>query len=231
MKPNTECANCGKKFHRYESAKKLHRRRFCSTDCYNELRGRIKTDQEIKSRYRLSKTNGSYTFDHRAIVEKALGKPLPPKCEIHHVNGNGLDNSPGNLVLCENHAYHYLLHSRAKTLAESGHADWKRCAGCGEYDAVENLRVYKRSAWHAECQKRNSRAYNVANREKIAARCRKYRDANREKISERARKYHADNREKRNAKNREYRANNSEELRMKDRERYRAKKAQAEVQV
>ena len=50
--------------------------------------------------------------EHIVIAEKVLGKPLPPKAEIHHVDSNCSNNKNSNLVICENHSYHFLLHKR-----------------------------------------------------------------------------------------------------------------------
>lgn len=85
-------------------------------------------------------SNG-YVLEHVVVAEAALGKPLPAHAVIHHVNRNRQDNRPSNLVICEDHAYHRLLHRRADMLEECGHADWLRCTYCHQPDAPERLSV------------------------------------------------------------------------------------------
>lgn len=58
----------------------------------------------------------TYSGPSHAIALKALGKPLPFNACIHHVNGKHWDNRNCNLVICENNAYHMLLHSRTAWL-------------------------------------------------------------------------------------------------------------------
>lgn len=62
-----------------------------------------------------SNVNG-YVREHIYIAEKALGKPLPPGAVIHHVNETKADNGPGNLVICQDEAYHRLLHKRMRAI-------------------------------------------------------------------------------------------------------------------
>jgi len=102
-------------------------------------------------------SNG-YAFDHILIVERVLGKSLPEKAEIHHVNENKIDNSNANLVLCEDNAYHTLLHQRKRAYLACGHAHWRKCLFCKKYDDPENLYIDSRNApYHRECMNKNRR--------------------------------------------------------------------------
>jgi hypothetical protein len=69
--------------------------------------------------------------EQRIIVYNAIGKPLPPKAEIHHVDLNRSNNQNTNLVVCENRAYHHLLHVRKRVLDAGGNPSTdKICAHC-----------------------------------------------------------------------------------------------------
>jgi hypothetical protein len=57
-----------------------------------------------------------YVREHVLVAERALGKFLPPGAMVHHVNEVKADNRGANLVICENHAYHQLLHRRMRKL-------------------------------------------------------------------------------------------------------------------
>jgi hypothetical protein len=88
--------------------------------------------------YQMARSRGRTVTAHRAVVEDALGKPLPAGAVIHHVDGNGLNNRPSNLVVCQDQEYHRLLHRRAKALKACGNPTWRRCSKCGKWSPPED---------------------------------------------------------------------------------------------
>src|SRR3990167_1231350 len=70
--------------------------------------------------------------EHVYIAEKVLGKALPEKAEVHHSNKDGCDNRNQNLVICEDHAYHMLLHVRQRVVGMGGDPNNDLCcSSCG----------------------------------------------------------------------------------------------------
>src|SRR5574343_611255 len=93
---------------------------------------------------------------HILVAEKALGKYLPLRAVVHHVDGNGLNNENNNLVVCENTQYHWLLHMRARAYYACGNANWKKCTKCHSYSPIDNLiasRKKKGGYYHKNCKK------------------------------------------------------------------------------
>lgn len=71
--------------------------------------------------------------EHIVVAEKALGKPIPASVIIHHHNGIRSDNRNTNLVICENHAYHVLIHARLRVFRMGFDPDlFKYCGSCGQ---------------------------------------------------------------------------------------------------
>lgn len=93
------------------------------------------------------------TFMHKRIAEKILRKPLPPKAQVHHCDGDALNNQRSNLVICEDAAYHKLLHKRIDALEACDHADWRKCRYCNKYDNLENLSIERngKNPYHKKC--------------------------------------------------------------------------------
>ena len=100
--------------------------------------------------------------EHIEMAERAIGKPLPPGVEVHHVNEIKSDNRPWNLVVCPDRAYHQLLHVRTAALDACGNADWRRCAYCRVHDDLMRLGYDKFRHFHPACR----RAYQQRGRDR-----------------------------------------------------------------
>lgn len=105
---------------------------------------------------------------HRVIAERALGRPLPPGAEVHHVDGDKGNYSRGNLVICPNHAYHRLLHMRAEAHSACGHYHWRKCCRCGSWGdpASEDMTVTNNIAYHKRCNAQHQKNLRDARRAK-----------------------------------------------------------------
>lgn len=88
--------------------------------------------------------------EHVLIAEIALGKRLPRGVHVHHVDLNDTNNHNGNLVVCQDAAYHSLLHLRTKALGTCGHADWYKCYLCKGYSPREEMCLARRGAGRTE---------------------------------------------------------------------------------
>lgn len=113
-------------------------------------------------------SGSGYVLEHLALAFKALGKPLPEGAEVHHVNGKKADNRPQNLVVCQDHEYHHLLHLRQQALRDCGNASLRRCTYCGQYDDPSNMYIRPRqSARHRSCATKADTARDVRTLERL----------------------------------------------------------------
>jgi len=84
-----------------------------------------------------------YNLRSRITAERALGKPLPPGAQVHHVDGDKRNDAPGNLVICQDQKYHHLLHVRGRVVARGG--DPNRQQWCGRCKAVRPKVVFNKN--------------------------------------------------------------------------------------
>lgn len=96
---------------------------------------------------------------HTLVATAALGHALPPKAEVHHVNEDKMDNSNHNLVICQDRAYHLLLHARARVKRHGGNPNTQ--AICSHCHIVKDREFFSRSRsswtgrsrWCRECNR------------------------------------------------------------------------------
>jgi len=99
-----------------------------------------------------SRSSNTYVREHIVLAEKALGKPLPEGAQVHHVNQKKADNGGGNIVICQDDAYHKLIEKRARALQACGHATWLKCPFCKQYDNPTKMFLNAKGyAYHRKC--------------------------------------------------------------------------------
>src|SRR5882672_9312237 len=97
-------------------------------------------------------------FEHVRIAESALGKLLPEKAVVHHIDGNRKNNNPNNLVVCPDQEYHFLLHKRQEALEGCGNPDYRKCRLCFKFDDIPNMVPTGDGRYfHRECSRRSAR--------------------------------------------------------------------------
>jgi len=102
-------------------------------------------------------TKGGYVRIHRLQAEKAIGKILPLTIPVHHY-------SETQLVICQDHTYHKLLHVRTRAYRACGHASWKKCPYCKRHDSTENMIIRKMGKYIGYAHQKCKRQYE-ANRQ------------------------------------------------------------------
>ena len=132
------------------------------------------------------------------VAEKAMGKHLPNKAVVHHYNEIRDNDQNKNLVVCEDQAYHILLHKRQRAYSACGHANWLKCKFCKQYDDPKNLSIRPNgSGVHKKCQNKARLEYVDRHRDEVNKKQReygkKYRLENREKIRENWKKWYDKN--------------------------------------
>lgn len=115
------CENCGKEYWNLTRISK-----YCSKECQRQ--GRIGRKSPLYKQgyfvdeYRFVLTgSGGYVEEHRKIVEDAIGRKLNRSENIHHINGDKLDNRIDNLALlsrADHTRIHHFLKGNGKLTQE-----------------------------------------------------------------------------------------------------------------
>lgn len=71
--------------------------------------------------YMKEKTPKGWMFQHRAVMERAIGRPLRSDEQVHHINGDRADNRLENLQL---------------RVGNHGSGQVLKCTACGGTDLV-----------------------------------------------------------------------------------------------
>lgn len=103
-------------------------------------------------------------LEQTIVAEAALGHRLPRGAVVHHINQNPVDNRPRNLVLCENRAYHLLLHARLRAIRATGDPNRRPCVFCGRYEPREMVPRTPKGQFHRECCNQYRRRRRLAGR-------------------------------------------------------------------
>lgn len=56
-----------------------------------------------------------YAYEHRLVAEQKVGRALLPGEQVHHIDGNKLNNDPSNLEVIESIAHHRVYHRTVGT--------------------------------------------------------------------------------------------------------------------
>lgn len=110
-----------------------------------------------KQRHPRANANG-YVLEHLLVAERALGRPLSLEMEVHHVNEITSDNRGTNLVICEDLAYHKLLHRRMRAYRATGNPNSWKCKYCKQWGLDLYVKPLDRGAYHPACANADNRA-------------------------------------------------------------------------
>ena len=99
------------------------------------------------------RAQGGYVAEHILVAEQALGKLLPSAAHVHHVNEKRAENHKNNLVICQDSAYHMVLHRRMRALKASGNPHYRKCQFCRQHDDPAHMWVHPNGgvANHRQC--------------------------------------------------------------------------------
>lgn len=133
------CNNCGKTL-------KINLKRFCSKQCSgiygNKVRDR--KHHRIVNGYKEvwhpeSGRKNKYIREHLKVMSEALGRAVKYPENVHHIDGDKLNNQLQNLYLCKNVSEHTKIHHSMEKLVQELYKQGLVRFKDGKYKAVANL--------------------------------------------------------------------------------------------
>jgi hypothetical protein len=70
--------------------------------------------------YRVFNVGGEMLLEHRLVMQRLIGRPLRHEEHVHHIDGDKLNNDPGNLQIVSP-TEHISLHFEMRTHCRRGH--------------------------------------------------------------------------------------------------------------
>lgn len=115
---------------------------------WNKGQQRVTTTKSYRAVYN---SNGNPIRTHVIRAERALGKPLPLGAIVHHADGTKGDNAP--LVICQDQAYHLLLHRRMRIVKAGGNPNTDSiCRDCGP-KPIKNFSPHRHGLPYPYCRR------------------------------------------------------------------------------
>lgn len=124
--------------------------KFCSRPCHSAAR---RVGYIYKGYWRI-RVNGKQVYQHRFVMEEALGRSLTKYEVVHHKNGDRLDNAIENLVLLASQSDHMQEHRQ--TYSSALHRQCSKCRIIKSFDDFY-LRNDRPDCLHShsrECQRK-----------------------------------------------------------------------------
>ena len=128
------CIGCGDIFQPFQRDVNKGGGKYCRRECYRKNHVHGYGHGYISTQGYVIRDSVKKTPEHRIVAELAFGGPLPRTAIIHHHNEDKADNANGNLVICENRAYHNLIHARMRVVKRGGDPDTHQI--CGDCNTV-----------------------------------------------------------------------------------------------